>query len=915
MAIEPEQAAVEPGSAAPLAAVQALARAARAVAGGKTLDAVLDVLAVSAREATGASVALVRLLDGDPPTLAARTVASESPALAAELAGSRLPLDALVEADAERDGAGPELSAVAERASATALLRLPIHVEGQLVAALELSRPQPQFSRSERVLARAAADEVAAALRAFGVTLAANGAPPAGVLELAGEALVAGADEERTARELARLATVVTGARAAVVLGVPEDGDDGHTVAAYGATGADVAEAERARAAGVLDDGQRLNIQDDGRVVALRLGEPPRHALQLFFPADRPASSEARDALTRFGVRAAYALRAAELTRARTLELERARELLTLTVRMNAELSLSHRLDTVLDRVGELLDATRLAVYLREGSDLVPAALRDIDGPHLPIAERLLELALGPFRTRGVLVLRSAAADPLLAGLEDELAATAIGAAVAVPLRVHDEVTGLLAIYGDRARLPGADAEPLLTALGAQLAVALENARLHERSTGLGAELEKVLALERQSASRLAALYEISRSFVQSMSDAAPVDTTLDAIVRTVVDLLGVDAGVIRLPDARQESLVPRAVYIADERLASALGRILSVPQPLDKLPGRRLFRQGRALVLDAELASGLGGAHELLAPFLEKGATAVVLPIASATKLLGTLKLMSLDATRPITDQAVEIGLSVAAQAALAIENARLYEHQKYFTESMQHSLLPRTLPDLPGFRVGAIYASSADLELGGDVYDYMVLPDGRLAVVLGDVTGHGVEAAADMAMAKFVFRSLAREHPDAPDFLAAANDVVYGEIATGKFITLLYLTVDAERGDVICASAGHPPPRVVLPGGGVKSIGGSGLALGIEPAQRYEATRETIPRGASVVLYTDGVIEARRGDELYGADRLDALLVRRAGLAPQDLAAAVIADCRNFAGGDLRDDCAVVVIHRTAA
>src|SRR3954462_4023378 len=147
-----------------------------------------------------------------------------------------------------------------------------------------------------------------------------------------------------------------------------------------------------------------------------------------------------------------------------------------------------------------------------------------------------------------------------------------------------------------------------------------------------------------------------------------------------------------------------------------------------------------------------------------------------------------------------------------------------------MQRSLLPRVYPKIEGIDLGDVYESSARLDVGGDVYDFLRLDDGPLAVSLGDVTGPGIHAAADMAMAKFVFRSLAREHPEPGDFLAAANHVVVGEIAPTKFITMLYLTVDARRGEVACACAGHPPPRVVDPDGRVRELAVGGLALGIE-------------------------------------------------------------------------------------
>ena len=230
-----------------------------------------------------------------------------------------------------------------------------------------------------------------------------------------------------------------------------------------------------------------------------------------------------------------------------------------------------------------------------------------------------------------------------------------------------------------------------------------------------------------------------------------------------------------------------------------------------------------------------------------------------------------------------------------------------------MQRSLLPRSVPELQGLRLGDAYESSARVEVGGDVYDFMELADGRLAVALGDVTGHGIEAAADMAMAKFVFRSLAREHPEPADFLQSANDVVVGEIAPGKFITMVYLVIDGRTGEVAAAGAGHPPPRLLGADGSVSSLDAHGLVLGIEPDQHYDEVRAALDPGGAVVLYTDGVIEARREGELYGLERLDRALSERRDLPPEQLAQAVLDDCRAFARGELADDCAVVVVKQT--
>src|SRR6185437_5561689 len=213
---------------------------------------------------------------------------------------------------------------------------------------------------------------------------------------------------------------------------------------------------------------------------------------------------------------------------------------------------------------------------------------------------------------------------------------------------------------------------------------------------------------------------------------------------------------------------------------------------------------------------------------------------------------IISLDPAEPITEDTLATARTIAQQAALAIDNARLYQQQKQFAETMQQSLLPRERPALPGLEVGTVYESAAQVDVGGDVFDFMELPDGRLAVVLGDVTGHGIDATADMAMAKFVFRSLAREHSAPSDFLAHANDVVVDEIAAGKFITMVYLTVDPD-GTVVCASAGHPEPRLVLPDGRVEALACGGLTLGIDSGQHYEQTSADVPPSAAVVLYTD--------------------------------------------------------------
>jgi serine phosphatase RsbU (regulator of sigma subunit) len=890
-------------------ALDAFADATRAAARARGSGEALAALAEAARTATGADVAIVRVLDRRSGLASVRAVAASSSSLAALLEGSSVVAEQLPDREiASLDDAPAPIAAVAERAGASALLLLPLEAADGVAGTLELLRAAGPFGITERAHAEIAATQAVVVLRMFGDRRPALLAQRPDRLGLAGDALALPAAPARAPERLLRLAAEATGARTALLWR-----GDGETATLLAAHGPETPPADAAGAAvSALRDGgvAAVSTTRETALVTLRLGEPPVGVLQLAFPADAAPGEDELGRLTTFAVRAAEALRGTERALALDAELERTRALLTVLGQAIAQLSLAHTLETAVARIGELLDSRRVVVYLRdeEGRLTPTASARGLRGPHAAVAERLLELLLGPFRARGVVSIADAASDERLQGERDVVWETGIEAAVAVPLAVRDETIGLLAVYPTVGRRLSESETGLLVALAGQLAVAVQNARLHEQAKELGSELEQALASEREAARQLRSLYEISRSFSQSLS----LDATFDAVARTVVDLLEVDAAVIRVPDERRELLVARALHVGEPRLAGALEPILRRPQPFGTRVTQRLFRTREPLLVDEHVAAVVGSAHELLTPFLAKGSTAAVVPLATPAEVLGTLMLLSLDPDRPLSQPRVETALSIAGQAALAIDNARLYQQQKEFADTMQRSLLPRSRPELPGLEIGDVYASSARVDVGGDVYDYLQLPDGRLAVVLGDVTGHGIEAAADMAMAKFVFRSLARRHPEPGAFLAAANEVVVDEIAAGKFITMVVLTVDPTTGALAGAAAGHPHPRLVGPDGTVRGLEGHGLALGIEEGQIYRESRGQLESGAAVVLYTDGVIEARRGGELYGVERLDALLASRHELPAADLARAVVEDCRAFAGGDLVDDCAVVVVRR---
>ena len=727
--------------------------------------------------------------------------------------------------------------------------------------------------------------------------------PPETAQQLLAGALVVALDYSGLPRRLAALVAAATRAEQVLLwLGDHPDTVQLGTSAVLSSSDLDAA---RERAGRVREQGKPLREHLPGALaVTLPLGLEPLGVLEARFSEEMQTTEGELEALQTLAARVAGVLEEAALRRDLVLELERTQALLSFSGQAMSELAVEPALNVAVERIADLLGIERVAVYLNGEDGLRTAAARGLQGAHERIGARMLELALASGRLAGGVVVADALSDERLEPLRDVLVESGVEAIFALPLEAANELIGLLALYPSKDRVPDESERGLLEALRNQLAVAVHRASLHEQATLLGSELEHSLRAERQAAAQLRALYEVSRAFAQSLS----LQTTLEAAAKTIAELVGVDVAVLYMLDERQEKLEARALHVArgdlEEPMRAILGRSLPLTGDI-----ARVIREGLVLRLTHETADA-GDSQRLLGPFLERGSTAIVLPVATPKEVLATVTLISLSPEQPIRDETTEVALAIVGQAALAIDNARLYEQQKAFADAMQRSLLPDYEPEIEGLDVGAVYAASARVEIGGDLYDFMVLEDGALAVVLGDVTGHGVDAAADMAMVKFTFRSLARRYPEPGAFLAAVNEVVLEEVELGKFVTMVYMKVDPARTELACACAGHPRPRMLRADGSVESLPVGGLALGIVGNQTYQEVRIPYAPGDAFVLYTDGVIEARRERELYGTPRLDDFLRRHSQLGARELADAVLADCREFAGGLLLDDCAVVVV-----
>lgn len=279
------------------------------------------------------------------------------------------------------------------------------------------------------------------------------------------------------------------------------------------------------------------------------------------------------------------------------------------------------------------------------------------------------------------------------------------------------------------------------------------------------------------------------------------------------------------------------------------------------------------------------------------------------ATELLGVL------ASEPIDEAFTRLLASLGRAYSSALRQAALLQDNQRIVDAMVDELRPAdvVLPD--GFAVGHLYRSAtAHVPIGGDLYDWFCTDRGQLGVAVGDVSGKGMQAASRAAMAVHSLRALARPGA-APHVMAKMlNAIVAGQSPSESFVTLAYLRVDPGTADVDFVLAGHPPP-ILVRGDAVEVIDvPADLPLGVDDQATFAPQQMRLEPGDRVVLYTDGVTEARRDGDgpLLGLGGLVDLLSGAAGRAPQQLADAVWAGVQQFTSGDTADDCAVVVMGR---
>jgi PAS domain S-box-containing protein len=291
-----------------------------------------------------------------------------------------------------------------------------------------------------------------------------------------------------------------------------------------------------------------------------------------------------------------------------------------------------------------------------------------------------------------------------------------------------------------------------------------------------------------------------------------------------------------------------------------------------------------------------------------------MVVPLAGRGETLGAITFVSSKPGRTFDEEDLRLAEEVGRRAGIAVQNARLYSERSYIAQTLQRSLLPPVLPSIPGVEVAArFHAAGEGFEVGGDFYDlFATRPDGWAAVI-GDVCGKGPDAAAVTALARYTLRAAAMQEAEPSRVLTLLNEaMLHDQSRESRFCTVTYASVQRD-GDAIrlqVASGGHPLPFVVRADGRVEQLGSSGTLIGIVPEVEIEDDQDRLDPGDTLVLYTDGVIDARTDGEPLGEEGLAELLGATAGLNAATIAERIEQAAVEHWGGTVGDDVAVVVL-----
>jgi serine phosphatase RsbU (regulator of sigma subunit)/PAS domain-containing protein len=349
--------------------------------------------------------------------------------------------------------------------------------------------------------------------------------------------------------------------------------------------------------------------------------------------------------------------------------------------------------------------------------------------------------------------------------------------------------------------------------------------------------------------------------------------------------------------------------------LAAALRGI--VVDPTGAVGPARVARTGRSELHPTVDAEHVRNAalnpihHRLLTQVGVRSAASV--PMTVRGQRIGVMTLSTAESGRTLGPEQLTVLEELGRRAAVAVDSARLYRQRSAIARTLQQSLLPPALPEIPGVEAAALYRAAGEgTDVGGDFYDLFSVAEGEWIAVIGDVCGKGAEAAAVTALARYTIRTAAVRRRSPAAILRWLNDAMVRQELDGRFCTITCVHLNTSRLDigVTVACGGHPPALLRRQAGAVEAVGTPGTLLGLVPDPQLEDRRAVLAPGDALVLFTDGITEARAPERVIEPEALhDALAAIPPGSA-QRIVEQLAALAVGKEGTPPRDDIAVLAL-----
>jgi len=394
---------------------------------------------------------------------------------------------------------------------------------------------------------------------------------------------------------------------------------------------------------------------------------------------------------------------------------------------------------------------------------------------------------------------------------------------------------------------------------------------------------------------------EMERSFANigsALSSSLKLEEALDLIANLIADMHHVNCSVVVSLDrtgTKAEIAVQKGTCHKEEQPIEATLKV-----------GRQAIENGKSIIIDKLADTGLVSCDFTTDTCLRSMACA---PMILEGRPLGLVAVFSYE------ESAFEKGDAkllegFASHAAVAIGNALSYERESRIANVLQKSILTSPSLKTDRFEIAQVYQPASDEALvGGDFYDIFELKDNKIGLVIGDVSGKGLTAAVHTAMVRYTLRAYAEEGHSPGTIMQLLNRLVGKYMEGDAFVTMFFGLLDTETGSLVYASAGHEPPIYMCNSTGL-TLPATGPALGAGIELDYEEGALKLEKGCTLLLYTDGISEARKGDEFLGVEGIADRLLTCKEAAIGDVARCIHSAAIEFAGGDLRDDAAILSV-----